>query len=113
MNLINWNGSMKQFDVYLVELDPTRGSEIKKTRPAVIISPDAMNKNLQTVIVAPLTSTAKGYPSRIATRFDDVNGEIVLDQIRAVDKVRLVKRKGKVNAAVARDIKKVLGVMFS
>ena len=113
MNLIKRNGSMKQFDVYLVELDPTKGSEMQKTRPAVIISPDAMNNNLQTVIVAPLTNTIKGYPSRVVSNFAGVNGEIALDQIRAVDKGRLVKRKGKVVAAVAGDIKKVLGVMFS
>ena len=104
---------MRQFDVYLVSLDPTVGHEIKKTRPAVIISPDVLNKNLQTVIVAPLTHTIKGYPSRLLTNFDGQQGEIVLDQLRAVDKKRLIKKKGSVDARTAKNIKTLLQVMFS
>src|SRR5215813_307693 len=103
---------MKQFEVYLVNLDPTVGSEIKKTRPAVIISPDVMNKNLNTVIIAPLTSTLKNYPSRVKSLFKRKNGEIVLDQIRAVDKIRLNKKLGTLPPQTADDIKKVLQTMF-
>ena len=103
---------MKQFDVYDVNLDPARGSEIKKKRPAVIISPDIMNKHLNTVIIAPLTHTIKGYPSRVASRFKNEPGEIALDQIRAVDKARLVRKVGKLGKTTADEIKVVLGVMF-
>lgn len=103
---------MKQFQVYQMNLDPTVGAEIKKTRPAVIISPDVMNKHLQTVIVAPLTHTIKGYPSRVICQFRNQQGEVVLDQMRAVDKVRLVKRLGSVDADTSTDILKVLQTMF-
>jgi mRNA interferase MazF len=104
---------MKQFDVYLVNLDPTIGSEIKKTRPGIIVSPNVLNKYLQTVIVAPLTHRSKGYPSRISTEFKGEQGEIVLDQIRAVDKIRLVKKLGIINTQTGQEIKKVLQTMFS
>lgn len=104
---------MKQFDIYLVNFDPTIGAEIKKTRPAVIVSPDGMNKNLQTVIVAPLTHTVKNYPSRIATNFRGQNGEVVLDQLRSVDKHRLIKKQGVMDAVTSTDIKAVLQTMFA
>ena len=103
---------MKQFDVYVVILDPTIGAEIKKSRPAVIISPTVMNKHLQTVIVAPLTHTIKGYPSRVISRFQNQPGEIALDQIRAVDKLRLVKKLGTVDTGTSSDILKILQTMF-
>ncbi len=77
---------LKQFDIYLVNLDPTKGSEMKKTRPVVIISPAAMNKNLNTVLIAPLTTTRKLYPSRVFCDFNGHPGEIVLDQVRGIDK---------------------------
>jgi len=112
-NLTKKNGNMNQFDVYLVDLDPTKGAEIKKMRPAIIISPDAMNRNLKTVIIAPLTQTEKGYPSRVASVFAGQAGEIVLDQIRAVDKSRLKQKRGKLDAVTIHNIKKVLAVMFS
>lgn len=82
---------VNRFDVYLVALDPTLGSEIKKTRPCVVISPDEMNRHLNTVIIAPLTSTRKKYPTRVGLSFQGKKGDIVLDQIRTVDKKRLVK----------------------
>jgi mRNA interferase MazF len=104
---------MKQFDVYTVDFNPTKGSEIRKVRPAVIISPDQMNVHLKTVIVAPLTHTVKGYPSRILTKFDGHTGEVVLDQIRAVDKLRLTKKLGKIDKTTAAHIKMVLATMFS
>jgi mRNA interferase MazF len=113
MNLIQKNGSMKQFEVYSVELDPTKGSEINNTRPAVIISPDVMNKNLKTVIIAPLTHTIKKYPSRVASSFAGEPGEVALDQIRTVDKSRLKKKRGTIDATTAVNIKSVLATMFS
>lgn len=112
-NLIQKNGDMKQFEVYNVELDPAKGSEINNTRPAVIISPDAMNKNLKTVIIAPLTHTIKKYPSRVISSFAGQSGEIALDQIRAIDKSRLKKKRGIIDARTAANIKSVLATMFS
>ena len=104
---------MKQFEIYWVDLNLTKGSEINKTRPAVIISPDAMNKNLKTVLIAPVTSTVKNYPSRVPTSFHGGGGQIVLDQIRAVDKTRLKGKIDTVNQTTAANIKAVLKTMFS
>jgi mRNA interferase MazF len=104
---------MIQFDVYDVSLDPIKGYELSKTRPAVIISPNAMNKNLRTVIIAPLTHAVKGYPSRVGTSFLGHIGEVALDQIRAVDKSRLKKRRGKIDRNTIANIKSVLATMFS
>jgi len=111
--LIQKIGDMMMFEVYDVDLNPTRGAEMYKVRPAIIISPDTMNRNLKTVVVAPLTHTIKGYPSRVALHFDDQRGEVVLDQIRAVDKARLIKKRGRIDAATATNIKMVLKTMFS
>jgi mRNA interferase MazF len=88
---------VKRFDVYLVSLDPTQGSEIKKTRPCVILSPDEMNAAINTVIVAPMTSQGNHYPTRIPCQFNDTKGQIVLDQIRTIDKKRLKKRLGELD----------------
>ncbi len=104
---------MNQFDVYMVSLDPAKGSEMKKSRPAVIISPNALNKNLNTVIIAPLTHTIKGYPSRVISNFKDQTGEIALDQSRAVDKTRLKIKLGSVDQVTAGQIKQVLQTMYS
>jgi mRNA interferase MazF len=104
---------MKQFDVYIVTLNPTKGSEINKTRPSVIISPNVLNKHLNTVIIAPLTTTIKNYPSRVLSNFEDQLGEIALDQLRAVDKERLKKKIGAVDKKTAANIKQVLHTMFS
>jgi mRNA interferase MazF len=104
---------MKQFEVYVVQMNPTKGSEINKTRPAVIVSPDVMNKNLATVIIAPLTHTIKNYPTRVPSTFEGQSGEIVLDQIRAIDKSRLKKKKGKLDKITASNVKQVLQTMFS
>ena len=82
---------VNRFDVYLVNLDPEVGSEIQKTRPALIISPDEINHNIRTVIIAPMTTRGRAYPTRVACRFQNKEGQIVLDQIRTVDKIRLVK----------------------
>lgn len=93
---------VRRFEVYSVRLDPTRGSEIKKTRPCLIISPDEMNKHIRTVIVAPMTSKGRNYPTRIDYVFQKVSGQIVLDQIRTIDKSRLSKKMGTISP-VAQD----------
>ncbi len=86
---------IRQYDIVLVNLDPTIGSEMKKTRPCVVISPNEMNKYLQTIVIAPLTSSSKPYPTRIEIKQDKTKGWIVLDQIRTVDRIRIVKKLGK------------------
>ena len=102
-----------RFEVYLVRLDPTQEHEIQKTRPCVVISPDEMNRHLGTVIVAPLTTKGRSYPSRIPLRFQRKSGQIVLDQLRTVDKTRLVRRLGKISDKAAREVLAVLGEMFA
>lgn len=105
--------SMNQFDVYMVDLDPTQGAEMKKTRPAVIISPNGLNRHLNTVIIAPLTHTVKGYLFRLPSQFNGEPGEIALDQLRAVDKSRLKQKQGRIAASTAVNIKAILKTMFS
>src|SRR3954467_3069479 len=100
-------------DVHLVALDPTRGSEIRKTRPCVIISPDELNAHLRTVIVAPLTSAGHSYPFRVACRFENRAGHVVLDQIRTVDRERLVRRLGKLAPQAFEKTLAVLQEMFA
>jgi mRNA interferase MazF len=104
---------VKRFDVYLVNLDPTVGSEIQKTRPCLVISPDEMNRFIRTVIVAPMTAKGAQYPTRVPCRFQGKQGQVVLDQIRTVDKARLVKRLGKVGGQTRAEILSVLGEMFA
>ena len=87
---------IRQYEVYLINLDPAIGHEIQKTRPCLVISPDEMNNNIRTVIIAPMTTKSHAYPTRIPVRFDKKSGWIVLDQIRTVDKARLVKKLGKI-----------------
>ena len=93
---------VKRFDVHLISLDPTKGSEIRKTRPCLIISPDEMNKHIRTVIIAPMTSTIKNYPTRVTTTFQGRKGQIVLDQIRTVDKSCLIKNFGSISKAAEK-----------
>ena len=102
-----------RFEVYLVRLDPTEGHEIQKTRPCVVISPDELNQYIRTVIVAPMTTKGRAYPTRIPVRFQRKNGQIVLDQIRTVDQSRLVRRLGKISGTAAREVLAVLGEMFA
>lgn len=104
---------VSRFDVYLVSLDPTQGHEIRKTRPCVIISPDEMNPRIGTVIVAPMTTKGRDYPTRIPLTFQRKKGQIVLDQIRTVDKTRLVKRMGKLDTSTAAKTLTVLQEMFA
>lgn len=104
---------VKRFDVYLVTLDPTVGVEIQKTRPCLIISPDEMNAYIQTVIIAPMTTKARAYPSRVATRFDGKDAHIVLDQIRTVDQRRLIKHLGHITPATQAKVLAVLAELFA
>ena len=104
---------VKRFDVYLVNLDPTIGRGIKKTRPCLVISPDEMNRHIGTVIVAPMTTQGQAYPTRISCRFQGKNGQIVLDQIRTIDKTRLVKKLGQINTATQKAVIVLLAEMFA
>jgi mRNA interferase MazF len=100
------------FDIWLVNLDSTQGSEIRKTRPCVVISPDQVNRHVRTVIVAPMTSRRRRYPTRVDLTFQKKKGQVVLDQSRTVDKSRLIKRLGRLPDARAREISDVLVAMF-
>ena len=100
-------------DVFLVELNPTRGSEIRKTRPCVIVSPDELNSHLRTFIVAPLTSGKHTYPFRVSCRFQNRSGHVVLYQIRTVDRERLVRRLGRLSAPAIERSLSILQEMFA
>jgi len=104
---------VKRFEVYLVNLDPTLGREIQKTRPCLIISPDEMNDHISTVIVAPMTTKGKDYPTRVKCQFEGKKGQIVLDQICTVDKIRLVKKLGKISASTRKEVLVILLDMFA
>lgn len=104
---------VSRFDVYLINLDPTIGSEIKKTRPCLVISPDEMNHHIRTVIVAPMTSASKTYPTRVSCTFKDKEGQIVLDQIRTIDKARLVRKIGTIDSNTQLEVISVLQRLFA
>jgi mRNA interferase MazF len=104
---------INRFDVYLINLDPTIGTEIQKTRPCVILSPDEMNRHIATVIVAPMTTKGHPYPSRVSCKFAGKEGQIVLDQIRTVDKIRLVRKLGHLNKPYQDAVLAVLNEMFA
>jgi mRNA interferase MazF len=104
--------AINRFDVYLVNLDPTIGSEIKKTRPCLVISPDEINHNIRTVIVAPMTTGGQAYPTRVPCRFKGQAGQVVLDQIRTVDRSRLVKKLGRIDDKTAAAVLDVLRELF-
>ena len=103
---------LKQYQIVLVNLDPTVGSEMKKTRPCVIISPNEMNKYLQTIVVAPMTSSSKAYPTRVEINHDKKKGWIVLDQIRTVDRQRIIKVFGNLTEKETTKVKQVLRETF-
>jgi mRNA interferase MazF len=103
---------LKQYQIALVNLDPTIGSEMKKTRPCVIISPNEMNKYLQTIVVAPMTSSSKTYPTRVEINHDNKKGWIVLDQIRTVDRQRIIKVLGNLTEKETTKVKQVLRETF-
>ena len=102
-----------RFEVYLVRLDPTEGREIRKTRPCLVISPDEMNRHIDTVIVAPMTTKGRPYPTRVPVRFKGKSGQVVLDQMRTVDKARLVKRIGKIDAATRAHVLTLIAEIFA
>ncbi|MFA4836883.1 MAG: type II toxin-antitoxin system PemK/MazF family toxin [Dehalococcoidia bacterium] len=104
---------VKRFEVYLVNLEPTVGAEIQKARPCVVVSPDEMNRHIATVIVAPMTTKGRSYPTRVSCKFEDKEGQIVLDQIRTVDKSRLVKKLGRLVKPDQDTILSVLAEMFA
>jgi mRNA interferase MazF len=104
--------TLRRGEVYLVSLDPTKGREIKKTRPCVIVSPDELNDHLSTFIVAPMTTGGHSYPFRIPCRFQGKDGFIVLDQLRTVDRHRMVRRLGKVHSTTLQKVLRVLVEMF-
>jgi len=97
-----------QYQIILVNLDPTLGSEIQKTRPCVVISPNEMNKYLNTVVIAPMTTSSKNYPTRIEIKHDNKVGWIVLDQIRTIDKQRIIKELGRLSKSEINELKSVL-----
>ena len=104
---------IERFNVFLVRLDPATGAETSKTRPCVVVSPDELNRAVSTVIIAPMTTVRRGWPTRVELTFQSKTGEIALDQIRAVDKARLVKRLGKLDSEIADVVLDTLGEMFA
>jgi mRNA interferase MazF len=104
---------VERFGVYLVSLDPTVGHEISKNPPCVVVSPDEMNRHLRTVVIAPMTTVKHGYPTRVPCRFGGKSGEVVVDQIRTVDRSRLVKRLGTLDRPTSRRVLHVLHEMFA
>jgi len=99
---------ISQYQIILVNLDPTIGSEIKKTRPCVVISPNEMNRYLQTIVIAPMTTSSKSYPTRVEIKHDNKIGWIVLDQIRTIDKQRIIKDLGKLSKPEIKEVKAIL-----
>jgi len=100
-------------EVFLIDLNPTRGTEIQKTRPCVVVSPDDLNAHLRTVIIAPMTTAAHRYPFRVRCRFSGKNGQVVIDQLRTVDRERLVRHLGRLSAATMNHLLDVLQEMFA
>lgn len=103
---------VKQYQIVLVNLDPTLGTEIKKTRPCVIVSPNEINDNLQTVVIAPMTSTGKRYPTRVKVNHNSQVGWIAIDQIRTIDKIRIIKKFGSLTAKEIQECKRVIRETF-
>ena len=103
----------ERFDVFLVNLDPTKGREIKKTRPCLIISPDEMNRFISTVMIAPMTTKSHDFPTRVSCKFQGKEGYIVLDQIRTIDKIRLIKRLGKISVKAQTVVLATLNEIFA
>ena len=103
---------VKQYQIVLVNLDPTLGSEIQKTRPCVVVSPNEINDNLRTVVIAPMTSTSRKYPSRVKVKHNSQDGWVVIDQIRTIDKIRIVKKFGSLTEKEIRECKRVIRETF-
>ena len=100
-------------EVWLISLDPTQGSEIQKTRPCLVVSPNEINRHLRTVIIAPMTTSERPYPTRVPVMFQSKRGQVALDQLRAVDRQRLVRKLGSVSAKTAQSVSAVLVEMFT
>ena len=105
--------AVNRFEVYLVSFDPTVGTKIRKTRPCLVVSPDEMNHHIRTVIVAPMTTKGRPYPTRVRCRFGGKTGQIVLDQMRAVDTARLVRRLGRIDRRIGGVVLAMLQEMFA
>jgi mRNA interferase MazF len=103
---------VKQYQIVLVNLDPTLGSEIQKTRPCIIVSPNEINDHLRTIVIAPMTSTSKKYPTRVRVKHNSQEGWAVIDQIRTIDKIRIVKRLGSLTEKEIRECKRVIRETF-
>ena len=103
---------MKQYEVVLVNLDSTKGVEMKKTRPCVILSPDEMNKHLRTVVIAPMTTQSKKYPTRVEVKHDNKTGWVVIDQIRTIDKSRIIKKLDRLSKPEIKEVKEILEETF-
>jgi len=103
---------INQYAIYLVNLDPTVGHEIQKTRPCLVISPNEMNHFISTVMIAPMTTKSREYPSRVPLKFQNKNAFIVLDQIRTIDKIRITKKVGKITPEIIRKVKLVIQEML-
>lgn len=103
---------MNQYDIVLVNLDPTVGSEIQKTRPCVIVSPNEINHNLQTIVVSPMTTTSRRYPTRVEVKHNEKTGWIAIDQIRTIDKVRIIKILGALTESEIQEVKSVIKETF-
>ena len=103
---------LNQYDIVLVNLDPTIGSEIKKTRPCVIFSPNEMNKYLRTIVVAPMTTKSRKYPTRIEIKHDNKIGWVVIDQIRTIDKARIIKTLGKLSSPEIKEVRSIIKETF-
>lgn len=104
---------MERFSIHLITLDPAIGAETAKTRPCVVLSPNELNRAVATVIIAPMTTVRRGWPTRVPVEFQGKRGEIALDQLRAVDKSRLVKRLGKLDGETGETVLDVLGELFA
>ena len=104
---------VRRFDIFLVNLDPTVGKAIQKVRPCLVVSPDEMNQYISTVIIAPMTTQGKDYPTRVSCNFKGKNGQIVLDQIRTVDKIRLVRKSGRIDELTQKRVLEILAEMFA
>ncbi len=103
---------VNQYEVFLIDLDPTRGQEMRKTRPCLVVSPNEINRAIATVIVAPMTTKSRDYPTRVRLRFQGKQGWVVLDQVRTIDKTRLVKKLGKITDGEIEQVKEILREML-
>ncbi|MBN2547045.1 MAG: type II toxin-antitoxin system PemK/MazF family toxin [Spirochaetes bacterium] len=103
---------INQYEVFLINLDPAIGHEIKKSRPCLVISPNEINHNIDTIIIAPMTTNSRNYPTRIKLNFEGKEGWVVLDQIRTVDKIRFIKKLGKIDINIIKKVKKIIKEML-